>query len=279
MSHVTIPLAGVIGHPIAHSLSPRLHGYWLSELGVSGFYVPLDVADDALPDVLASLPRMGFRGVNVTTPHKEAALVLANRASARAKEIGAANTLTFLADGGFEADNTDAFGFAENLRQEAPDWQPDAGPAVVLGAGGAARAILSALITAGVPEIRLANRTRSRADALSDAFGPAVRVAEWSEAGAILEGARTVVNTTTLGMADGDRDFPVSLEAMSRDCLATDIVYTPLETPFLRAAAARGARTVDGLGMLLHQGIPGFERWFGARPTVTEALRQAVLAP
>ncbi len=271
-----VPLAGVIGDPIGHSRSPVLHGYWLRALGLRGAYVPLHVRADDLAQVLEALPKAGFRGVNVTVPHKELALSLAAEVTERARRIGAANTLTFLPGGGFEADNTDGVGFMANLRAGAPGWRPEAGPAVLLGAGGAARAVLDALLDAGVPEVRLANRTRARAEALAEVFGPRVTVRALDAPG-LCAGAATVVNATTLGM-DGAGGFSLPLDGLEAGALATDLIYAPLDTPFLQAARARGCATVDGLGMLLHQGAPGFARWFGAMPEVTEALREAVLA-
>lgn len=276
MSDTPIPLAGVMGHPVAHSASPRLHGYWLRDAGLTGHYVPLDVAPDDLAQVLAALPRAGFRGVNVTIPHKEAVVALADSVSATVKRVGAANTLSFTAEG-LEADNTDGQGFLNNLWDAVPGWRADAGPVAVLGAGGAARAVVDALVQAGAPEIRLANRTRARAEALAAALGGPIEVLDWSEAAGALEGVALAVNTTALGM-DGQGGAPVALDALPAGAVATDIVYTPLETPFLQGAAARGARTVDGLGMLLHQAVPGFARWFGQTPQVTAALRAAVLA-
>ncbi len=273
-----IPLAGVIGHPVGHSLSPRLHGHWLHRMNLRGHYVPLEVPPDDLPQVLATLPKAGFVGVNITIPHKAAALALASEATDRAQRIGAANTLTFLPGGGIHADNTDGEGFLANLQQAAPDWKPASGPAAIFGAGGAARAVLDALLTAGVPEIRLANRTVERADALAMDFGPCIRVMPWSASSDVLDGAKLAVNTTALGM-EGQPSFDLDVSALRPGALATDIVYTPLQTPFLTAAAARGARTVDGLGMLLWQARPGFTRWFGAEPDVDDTLRQAVLAP
>ncbi|MGR3498939.1 MAG: shikimate dehydrogenase [Limimaricola soesokkakensis] len=276
MSAHRIPLAGVIGAPIAHSRSPRLFAHWLADLGIAGHYVPMHVEPEDFEQVVRTLPRMGFRGTNVTLPHKHAALQVADHVSARAARIGAANTLSFREDG-IHADNTDGYGFVENLRQGAPDWRPADGPAVVLGAGGAARAVLDALIEANVPEIRLANRTRARAEALAEAFGPKIRVIDWADAAPALDGAATVVNTTSLGMEGAD-PFDLDLSALPGSALVTDLVYTPLDTPMLLAARAQGCRTVDGLGMLLHQAVPGFERWFGATPQVTEATRAAVLA-
>lgn len=273
-----IPLAGVVGHPVAHSRSPRLHGFWLSRMGLPGHYIPLDVAPADLSTVLSALPRAGFKGVNVTIPHKEAALSLAASVTPRAKRIGAANTLTFRADDGFDADCTDGEGFIANLRQSRPDWRADAGPVAVFGAGGAARAVLDALLAEGATEIRLANRTRARAEALADAFGTAIRVVDWDKSDSLSEGAATLVNTTSLGMA-GQPPFDVTLSGMAPGALATDIVYTPLDTPFLRAARAAGADTVDGLGMLLHQATPGFAAWFGHTPVVDAETRDRVLAP
>ena len=220
---------------------------------------------------------LGFRGANVTIPHKAAVLALAGSASARAARIGAANTITFGSDGEFHADNTDGYGFVANLLQEAPGWDAAAGPALVLGAGGAARAVVSALIDAGVPEIRLANRTPDRAQALRAWFGDRIALVAWDRASAAAEGATTVVNTTSLGM-DGQPPLPVRLEAAPPQALVADLVYQPLETPLLAEARMRGLTAVDGLGMLLHQAVPGFEAWFGRRPEVDAEARAAALA-
>lgn len=274
--HPRIPLAGVIGHPVAHSRSPALHGFWLKRYGIKGHYIPMDISQADLPEALKMLPKLGFVGINVTIPHKEAVLALADIVTDRAALIGAANTLIFRKDGKIHADNTDGAGFIANLRQNAPHWVPSVGPAAVLGAGGAARAVVAALIEVGVPEIRIANRTRARADAFRADFGAKVTVWDWTQAGRMLEGAATVVNTTALGMT-GKPDLGISLEAVERGTLATDIVYTPLKTQFLIEAEEAGATIVDGLGMLLHQAAPGFERWFGQRPEVDEATRKAVL--
>ncbi|SMX47111.1 shikimate dehydrogenase [Actibacterium lipolyticum] len=271
-----IPLAGVIGSPIAHSASPRLHNYWLKKYGIPGFYVPMDIDHSDLKDALKMMPKLGFVGVNVTIPHKETVLALADVVSDRAALIGAANTLIFRQDGKLYADNTDGYGFVENIRQGAPGWDPAAGPAAVLGAGGAARAVIASFVEIGVTEIRLSNRTRARADVLRAEFGPKISVYDWAQAGNMLEGATTVVNTTSLGMA-GKSDFRISLDALSPDAVATDIVYNPLRTKFLEEAEAKGCTTVDGLGMLLHQAAPGFERWFGHRPEVDDQTRSVVL--
>jgi shikimate dehydrogenase len=275
--HPRIPLAGVIGHPVAHSRSPTLHNYWLRRYGLKGHYVPIDIAPVDLPDLIRTLPRLGFVGLNVTIPHKEAILNVADIVTDRAALIGAANTLIFRKDGKIHADNTDGSGFIANLRQHAPHWAPASGPAVVLGAGGAARAVVAALIEVGVPEIRLANRTRPRADALRSDFGAKVHVHEWVQAANLLEDAITLVNTTSLGMT-GKPDFRVALDALTPRTLVTDLVYTPLKTQLLIEAEALGCTAVDGLGMLLHQAAPGFERWFGLRPEVDDATRKAVLA-
>lgn len=274
--HPRIPLAGVIGSPIAHSRSPALHGYWLRKYGIRGHYVPMDIAQADLAEALKFLPRIGFVGLNVTIPHKETILGLADIITDRAALIGAANTLIFRKDGKVHADNTDGSGFIANLRQNAPGWVPSLGPAAVFGAGGAARAVVAALIEVGVPEIRISNRTRPRAEALRADFGAKVTVHDWVQAANMLEGATTVVNTTSLGMV-GKADFRVPLDALEPGTLVTDLVYTPLKTAFLQEAEARGCTTVDGLGMLLHQAVPGFERWFGHRPEVDEATRNALL--
>ncbi|WP_170426320.1 shikimate dehydrogenase [Ruegeria arenilitoris] len=276
MSKTGIPLAGVIGHPVAHSKSPKLHGHWLKTYGLAGHYVPMDVTPEDLETVLRTLPKAGFVGANVTVPHKEAALRLADHISDRAKKIGAANTLVFQDDGAIHADNTDGYGFMENLRAGAPDWNPQDGPAVVFGAGGAARAVLQALIEAGVPEILLTNRTRARADQLKEEFGPQITVVDWLQAGNVIENAELVVNTTSLGM-QGQPELRVPLDGLQPGAVVTDLVYAPLNTRLLQTAEDAGCTTVDGLGMLLHQAVPGFERWFGQRPEVTDELRATVL--
>lgn len=270
------PLAGVIGWPIAHSRSPLLHGHWLQRYGLPGHYVPIPVRPEHLAEVLRTLPRMGFAGVNVTIPHKEAVLQIADIITDRAALIGAANTLIFREDGTIHADNTDGYGFIANLTQNAPDWQPGAGAAAVIGAGGAARAVVASLLESGVPELRITNRTKLRAEQIKNEFGAKVVVYDWAQAGNMLEGATTVVNATSMGMT-GKPPLRVPLDALSPGTLVTDLVYTPLMTDFLLEAQSRGCQVVDGLGMLLHQAAPGFERWFGRRPDVDEALRKAVL--
>jgi shikimate dehydrogenase len=271
-----IPLAGVIGSPIAHSRSPALHGHWLKTFGIPGFYIPMDVAPENLAEVLRTLPKAGFVGVNVTVPHKVAVLELADLVTDRATLIGAANTLIFREDGKIHADNTDGYGFIENLRQNAPEWNPAAGPAAILGAGGAARAVIVSLLDAGVPEIMIANRTRITAEGLQRDFGNRLRVVDWVQAGNMFEDAATVVNTTSLGMV-GKPELRVPLDGLQKGTLVTDLVYAPLQTRLLREAQEMGCVTVDGLGMLLHQAVPGFERWFRQRPVVDAATRAAVL--
>ena len=271
-----IPLAGVVGHPIAHSRSPALHGHWLARYGIKGHYVPLAIAPQYFEAAVRSLPKLGFKGINVTLPYKETMLSMADQVSDRAALIGAANTISFREGGGIYADNTDGYGFLENLESSARWWRAKAGPALVLGAGGAARAVVVALLQAGVPELRLANRTKGRAETLAEQFGAKVQVIDWNRAEDAMAGAATIVNTTSLGM-EGGPEMTLGFRAASRDALATDIVYTPLDTPFLLEARAAGLRTVDGLGMLLHQGVPGFRQWFGVRPDVDDALRHALL--
>ncbi|MGP9788745.1 shikimate dehydrogenase [Roseinatronobacter sp. NSM] len=271
-----IPLAGVIGSPVGHSKSPLVHGSWLQEYGLRGHYVPLHVESGSLEAVLRAMPHMGFVGANVTIPHKEQVLALADDVSPVAARIGAANTLTFGPDGRIHADNTDGYGFLANLRQSAPDWVAERAPAQVLGAGGAARAIIVALLDAGVPELRLTNRTRARAEGLAREFGAQVVVQDWSDRVQGLEELGLLVNTSSLGMV-GNPALDMPLDGLAQDALVTDIVYTPLMTGLLEQAQARGNPVVDGLGMLLHQAVPGFERWFGHRPDVTEGLRRLVL--
>ncbi|MBD3763972.1 MAG: shikimate dehydrogenase [Rhodobacterales bacterium] len=274
--HPRIPLAGVIGSPVAHSRSPLLHAYWLRRYRLKGHYIPMDIAQADLRDALQMLPKLGFVGANVTIPHKESVLALADIVTDRAALIGAANTLIFRKDGKIFADNTDGSGFIANLRQEAPHWIPARGPAAVFGAGGAARAIVAALIEVGVPEIRISNRTRSRAEALRADFGAKLVVMDWTQVPAMLDGAATIVNTTSLGMS-GKHDLILPLDLLDPAALVTDLVYTPLHTGFLQQAEEAGCTVVDGLGMLLHQAAPGFERWFGVRPEVDADTRAAVL--
>jgi len=270
-------LAAVIGWPVSHSLSPRLHGYWLERYRIDGAYVPLAVAPRDLVRVLGDLPRMGFAGANLTLPHKEAALAAVDQVEALARRVGAINTVVVTAEGGLIGRNTDVYGFLENLKAGAPRWRAGEAPAVVIGAGGAARAVAHALVEAGAPELRIVNRSPARAQELAAALGGGARVLPWSARARALEGAGLVVNATTLGMA-GAPALDLDLGALPGAALVTDTVYTPLETPLLAAAAARGNPVVDGLGMLLHQARPGFAAWFGVEPEVTPELRAFVLA-
>jgi shikimate dehydrogenase len=273
-------LAGIMGWPIAHSRSPALHGFWLAEHGIDGVYVPLAVAPDRLEQALRALPALGFRGCNITIPHKQAALKVMDRVDPFARRIGAMNTVIVAADGSLEGSNTDVFGFRENLREQAPDWNPAGGPAVVLGAGGSARAIVAGLSSGGVGEIRLVNRTLDRAAVLAHELAvPETRITvhSWESRAEALTGAGILVNTTSLGM-DREPPLDIDLSALPLSAAVVDIVYVPLETGLLAAARQRGHPVVDGLGMLLHQGRPGFAAWFGAAPQVTQALRAAMLA-
>ncbi len=272
-----LKLAGVMGFPVAHSRSPRLHGHWLARYGIAGAYLPLLVAPDDLGRALEGLRALNFRGCNVTLPLKEKALALVDRVEPLARRIGAVNTVVVEADGSLLGSNTDAFGFVENLKAGAPGWNAARGPAVVLGAGGAARAVIAALLDAGAPQIRLYNRSLERAQALQAAFDGPVEVAPWRQRAAGLDGAALLVNTTSLGMA-GHEDLELPLDALPVSAVVNDIVYAPLMTALLQRGRARGNPVVDGLGMLLHQARPGFEAWFGTAPAVDEQLRRHVAA-
>lgn len=267
--------AFVIGHPIAHSRSPKIHGYWLKSYGISGSYEAIDVAPDDLPAFLSALREKGFEGGNVTIPHKEAVFAAVKRRDAAAEQIGAVNTLWF-DEGNLCAGNTDAHGFAANLDEHAPGWAGN-GPAVVLGAGGAARAVIHALKERGVRDIRIVNRTRTRAEELRDQFGAGVSAHGSEATDELATDTGLLINTTALGM-HGNEGLPADPASLPAHAIVTDIVYVPLETPLLAAARQRGLKTVDGLGMLLHQAVPGFERWFGHRPEVTPELRALVVA-
>jgi shikimate dehydrogenase len=269
--------AGVMGWPVAHSRSPLLHGFWLTQHGIKGAYELLPVRPEDLKTALRGLVVQGFAGCNLTVPHKQAALAMVDHVDAMAARIGAVNTVTVRRDGTLEGRNTDAFGFRENLRAAEPAWRASAGPAVVLGAGGAARAIVAALLDEGTPEIRLVNRSRDKAAALAAALGGAITVIDWSRRAAALANAALLVNTTSLGMT-GQPPLDLALDALPKTAVVNDIVYAPLETPLLSAARQRGNPVVDGLGMLLHQARPAFAAWFGVTPEVTPALRQAVVA-
>jgi shikimate dehydrogenase len=265
-------LAGVLGWPVSHSRSPRLHGVWLDRYGIDGAYVPLPVQPDRFASAVRALVDLGFRGANVTIPHKQAAFAVCDEVEATALRAGAVNTLIFR-DGRILGSNTDGYGFLESVREQAPGWQPATGPAVLLGAGGAARAIAAALLDAGCPRVTLVNRSRARAEALARDLGGAIRVADTPP----LEDAALLVNTTSLGM-QGQPPLVIDLAPLPPTAVVADIVYVPIETPLLAAARARGLRAVDGLGMLLHQARPGFAAWFGTMPEVDAALREIVAA-
>ena len=269
-------VAGVMGWPVAHSRSPRLHGYWLRLHGIDGAYIPLPVRPEHFATALRALPLLGFAGANVTVPHKEAALAAVDRSDATARRIGAVNTIVVASDGTLVGRNSDGFGFMENLRTGAPGWSPKTGPAVILGAGGSARAVAVALLDGGAPEIRIVNRTVERAERLSADIGGPFRVYGWAERASALGDAALLVNSTTLGMK-GQPPLELALDRLPRTAVVNDIVYSPLETALLATARARGNPTVDGLGMLLHQARPGFAAWFGVEPAVTPELRDFVL--
>lgn len=269
------PRAFVVGHPIAHSRSPLIHGHWLKLHGLAGSYERIPVAPEDFDGFVRGLRGAGFAGGNVTLPHKARALDLADAADEAARAVGAANTLWFEGER-LMAGNTDVVGFLASLDDEAPDWDRDGGSAVVLGAGGAARAVIHGLLARGF-EVGVVNRTLMRAVELADGHEDGVWAYSWEELPGLLRAADLLVNTTALGM-EGQPPLAVNLGGMKRGALVADIVYTPLETPLLRDARARGLRAVGGLGMLLHQAVPGFERWFGARPQVTPELRAIVEA-
>ena len=269
-------IAAVIGHPISHSRSPLLHGYWLEKYGIDGALVPLDIRPEEIDDVLRTLPKLGLIGASVTLPFKEAALKQSSEVDPAAKAIGAVNMLTIGAEGQLIGRNTDAFGFIENLREKVPAWSAERGTAVVLGAGGAARAAAYALAEAGAPEVRLINRTRNRAEEiarhLETRFSTSFVVADWADRDMALADAAALVNATSLGMS-GRPELPLDLDALPPTSLVTDLVYSPLMTPLLAMAKRRGNDVVDGLGMLIHQARPAFQTWFGIDPEVTEELR------
>ncbi|MCP4781512.1 MAG: shikimate dehydrogenase [Hyphomicrobium sp.] len=267
--------ACVIGCPVEHSRSPLLHGYWLKKYGIDGTYTKRAVVPEAVADFLLSLRANGYVGCNVTVPHKAAAFSAADEREDSAKAVSAANTL-WLSDGKLVAANTDTYGYMTNLSQQAPGWDRRDAPVSILGAGGAARAIVFGFLDAGVSEIRVFNRTRARAETLAQQFGPCVKVFDWSQREAGSRDSAVLVNTTTIGMNGvGTLDF--DLAGFDPECVVSDIVYVPLETELLRKAKSQGLRIVDGVGMLLHQGVPGFGKWFGVRPEVTDELRNLIV--
>jgi shikimate dehydrogenase len=271
-------LAGVMGWPVMHSRSPMLHNYWIDQYALAGRYLPLAIAPDGLAAALRALHPLGFAGCNLTLPHKQKAMAVVDEVDAVAKRIGAISCVTVRPDGSLAGTKNDCFGFIHNLKQEQPGWRADAGPVVVLGAGGGARAVCYALMQEGAKEIRLVNRSFARAQSLADEFGvPGISLMAlpWEQRHDALEGAATVVNTTSQGMA-GQGALDIRLDALPKTALAADIIYVPLETPFLAAARQRGNPTVNGLGMLLHQARPAWKLWFGLEPAVTVELRETI---
>lgn len=275
MEHRNFALAGLMGWPVAHSRSPDIHNHWMAEHGLRGAYVLLPVAPQTLQQALRALPVLGFAGCNLTIPHKVAAMELVDSVDPVARRIGAINTVVVRPDGSLAGSNTDGFGYIESLRDEVPDWRAAAGPAVVMGAGGAARAVLVGLAEQGAREIRLCNRSPDKALQLAAELGGPVRAVPWAQRHDALADAALLVNTTSQGMA-GQGALDLSLDALPAHALVSDLVYVPLETPLLAAARARGNRTVGGLGMLLHQARAAFAAWFGTMPMVTPALRAKV---
>jgi len=270
-------LAGVAGWPISHSRSPRLHNFWLQAYGIDGAYLPLAIKPEDFELAVRTLPKLGFAGCNVTMPHKEAALRAVDRVDATARRIGAVNTIVVADDGSLDGSNTDAFGFLQALHEGAPELDVARGRAVLIGAGGAAKAIAVALLDAGVSDLVVLNRTEARAHALAEALESGITVGAWTERAAYLADANLLVNSTTQGM-QGQPALDLALDDLAADAVIMDAVYTPLTTPLLAAARARGNAIVDGLGMLLHQARPGFAAWYGHEPVVDQALRDHILA-
>jgi shikimate dehydrogenase len=270
-------LAGVMGWPVMHSRSPKIHSYWLGQLGLAGAYVPLAIPPEGLEAALRALPALGFAGCNLTIPHKEAALSIIDHVDPLARRIGAINLIVVEENGSLTGRNTDGFGYIESILEAAPGWRADAGPAVVIGAGGGARAVLVGLADRGAKEIRLINRSAERATALQQEFGAPIEAIAWGDRSTALAGAAMLVNTTSQGM-QGQPPLEIALDELPTSALVSDIVYIPRETPLLAAARARGNRTVNGLGMLLNQARPAFQAWSGIMPTVTPELRAMIEA-
>jgi shikimate dehydrogenase len=265
-------LAGVMGWPVMHSRSPLMHNYWFRKHALAGTYVPLAMRPENLAAGLRALHPLGFAGCNLTIPHKQEAMKTVDDVDAVGKAIGAISCVAVRPDGSLAGSNNDCYGFKENLRQAQPAWRADTGPIVVLGAGGGSRAVCYALAQEGAREVRLVNRTYARAKGIADEFGGPITALPWESRHDALEGAAMVVNATSCGMA-GQPALDVRLDKLAKGALAADIIYIPLETPFLAAARSRGNRTVNGLGMLLHQGRPAWKAWFGVEPEVTPELR------
>ncbi len=275
MEHSKFALAGLMGWPVAHSRSPQIHNHWIAEHDLRGAYVLLPVAPANLEQALRALAVLGFAGCNLTIPHKVAALALVDSVDPIARRIGAINTVVVQADGSLAGRNTDGFGYIQSVLAELPDWRADTGPVAVMGAGGAARAVIASLAEQGAREIRICNRSPDKALQLAAEFGAPTRAVPWEQRHAALADAALLVNTTSLGMS-GQVALDLSLEHLPVHALVSDLVYVPLETPLLAAARARGNRTVGGLGMLLHQARAAFAAWFGAMPEVTPQLRALV---
>ena len=270
-------IAGVLGNPIAHSKSPILHQFWLKQNKIKGFYIPLKVSENDLEMTLRNLPAIGFSGVNVTVPHKESVMSLAKIKTERASLIGSANTLTFLPEGGFKADNTDGYGFMKNLEEQAPVWDPKEAKVLVLGAGGACRAVIGALLESGVEKLHVTNRTQKRAKDLQVFFNSQIELIEWSEKEELLKNVNTVINATTLGMVGSD-ELQFSSSKANEKTTIVDLVYNPINTPLLAEAHKKGCHVVNGIGMLLHQATPGFKEWYGVKPTITKELLNRVMS-
>jgi shikimate dehydrogenase len=264
-------LAGVMGWPVMHSRSPKLHNYWFEKYGLAGTYVPLAIKPEGLRTALRALPSLCFSGCNLTIPHKQAAMAIVDEVDEVARKIGAISCVVVRPDGSLSGSNNDCYGFIHNIQQEFPDWRADLGPAVVIGAGGGARAVVYGLTERGAREIRLVNRTFGHAQKLAAEIGGPITVLPWQERHISLSGAAMLVNTTSQGMI-GNPPLDLNLAKLPQNALVADIVYIPRETPLLAAARARGHRTINGLGMLLHQGRPAWKAWFGIEPDVTPEL-------
>ena len=277
MSDSPFVLAGVMGWPVAHTRSPAIHNHWIAKHGLKGAYVQLPVHPDRLEAALRGLPALGFAGCNVTVPHKVSAMHFMDELHPTAQRVAAINTIVVQPDGSLLGMNNDGAGYIQSLRDADPTWRGDAGPALVLGAGGAARAIVVALLDEGVPELRITNRTLERAQALAEAFGDRVKVVPWAERNEAMAGISLLVNTTTQGM-HGQPSLDVALDALPAAAMVSDAIYIPMETPLLAQARLRGHQTVNGLGMLLNQARPAFKAWFGVMPEITPDLRAAILA-